>query len=74
MAGDDGFWVVLQEKAETIRWSLLLCFKVAELHTGETVCFHTAGIEEPPETYCSSSMKRQILHSRFELSADGVTF
>lgn len=31
-----------------IKWSLLLCFKVAALHAGESVCFDTAGIKEPP--------------------------
>lgn len=53
-----------------IKWSLFLCFKVTELHTGGSVCFDTAGIKEPPEMYCSSSLKRQILHGsmkRFEL-------
>lgn len=50
-----------------IKWSLLLCFKVAALHAGGSVCFDTAGIKEPPpalrqppETYCSSAMKQQI--------------
>lgn len=38
-AGDDGFWVVLQEKAERIKWCLLLCLKVAELRKGGSVCF-----------------------------------
>lgn len=69
--GHDGFWVILQEmddlKVCVCVWGVL-GFRVAELCG--SVYFVTAGIKAPAETYCSSSVKRQIADGsteRFEL-------